>query len=58
LALNSADTTFGNVSDMRDGQLIYQLGTVSNTTCQGTSSAEGTAPFCDDRTWCVTTLGD
>jgi hypothetical protein len=58
LALNSADTTFGNVGDMRDGQLIYHLETVSDTTCQGTSSAEGTVPFCDDRAWCVTTLGD
>jgi hypothetical protein len=57
LLLNSADSTFGNVSDMRDGQLIYHLGEVSGTSCQGTPAAEGTVPFCDDRTWCVTTIG-
>ncbi len=57
LMLNSADATFGNVGDMRDGQLIYHLEEVANTSCQGTPSAEGTVPFCDDRTWCATTLG-
>jgi hypothetical protein len=56
LALNSADATFGNVDDMRDGQLIYHLENVSNSTCQG--SSDGTVPFCDDRTWCTTTIED
>jgi hypothetical protein len=55
ISLNSADKTFGSVDDMRDGQLIYYLGTVSGTTtCQGTP--DGTVPFCDDRTWCSTPL--
>ena len=54
LGLNSADTTFGTVDDMRDGQLLYYVGTVGGTTtCQGSS---GTVPFCDDRTWCATSL--
>ena len=50
--LNSADKNFGTVDDMRDGQLIYYLGTVSNTSCQGSD----VVPFCDDRTWCSTML--
>jgi len=53
LALNSADSTFGDVADMRDGQLIYHLETVTDTTCQGT--ADGAEPYCDNRTWCTTT---
>ena len=52
MALNSADSNFGGVGDMRDGQLIYHLETVSDSSCQGTD----TQPFCDDRTWCPTTL--
>lgn len=56
IALNSADKTFSSVDDMRDGQLIYYLGTVAGTTtCQGTGG-DGTVPFCDDRTWCGTPL--
>ena len=52
LAFNSADKTFGTVDDMRDAQVIYYLGTVTDkSTCQGDS-----APYCDDRTWCGTTL--
>ena len=53
LALDSADSTFGSVSDMRDGQLIYHLESVSNSTCQG---QDAPVPFCDDRTWCTTTV--
>ena len=54
MALNSADKNFTSVDNMRDGQLIYYLGTVSGTTtCQGTGG-DGTVPFCDDRTWCST----
>jgi hypothetical protein len=54
LALNSADTIFGTVDDMRDGQLLYYVGTVNgNSTCM---SNEGTVPFCDDRTWCTTSV--
>jgi hypothetical protein len=50
MAINSADKTFTGIDKMRDGQLIYYLGTVSGvTTCQ---SADGTVPWCDDRTWC------
>ena len=52
IILNSADKSFGNVDDMRDGQLIYYLGAVSNSTCQGSDLA----PFCDDRAWCSTQL--
>ena len=56
IALNSADKTFTSVDDMRDGQLIYYIGTVTgNTTCQGTGG-DGTVPYCDDRTWCSTTV--
>jgi hypothetical protein len=54
LSLNSADKIFGTIDDMRDGQLLYYVGTVSGTTtCQ---SKEGTVPFCDDRTWCATSV--
>ena len=54
LSLNSADKIFGTVDDMRDGQLLYYVGTVNGgTTCQ---SSEGTVPFCDDRTWCTTSV--
>jgi len=55
IVLNSADKNFGTVDDMRDGQLIYWLQSVSSTTCQGTGG-DGTVPFCDDRTWCGTHL--
>jgi hypothetical protein len=53
MGLNSADSTFGNADDMRDGQMLYYVGTVTNTTCK---SNDGTVPYCDDRTWCATTL--
>ena len=53
LALNSADAKFGTIDDMRDGQLLYYVGTVGGTTtCQ--NSTDGTVPYCDDRTWCTT----
>jgi hypothetical protein len=39
---------------MRDAQMVYYVGTVTDTTCQ--SSNDGTVPYCDDRTWCTTTL--
>jgi len=50
MALNSADTSFASVDKMRDGQLIYYIGTLSgSSTCQ---TSDGTVPWCDDRTWC------
>jgi hypothetical protein len=56
IALNSADSTYTNVDDLRDGQLIFYLGTLTGpTTCQGTGS-DGNVPFCDDRLWCSTTV--
>ncbi len=55
MALNSADSTYTNVDDLRDGQLIYYIGTVATTTCQGTGG-DGNVPFCDDRLWCSTTV--
>jgi hypothetical protein len=56
IVLNSADKTFTSVDDMRDGQLIYYLGTVTGTTtCQGTGG-DGNVPFCDDRIWCSTNI--
>jgi len=52
LALNSADKTFGNLDDMRDGQLLFYLGTTGGaTSCSGAADA-----WCDDRTWCSTLL--
>jgi cytoskeletal protein RodZ len=52
LALNSADKSFGNVDDMRDAQLLFYLGTTGGTTtCSGAADA-----WCDDRTWCSTSL--
>ena len=54
LALNSADKTFSSVDKMRDGQLMYYIGSLSGaTTCQTT---DGTVPWCDDRTWCQANL--
>ena len=54
MALNSADKSFASVDKMRDGQLVYYIGTLSGaTTCQ---SADGTVPWCDDRTWCQANL--
>ena len=48
--INSADNSFSSVDQMRDGQLVYTIGAVSGaTTCQ---TADGTVPWCDDRTWC------
>jgi len=55
MALNSADSTHSSVDDLRDGQMIFYLGTVTNTTCQGTGG-DGNVPFCDDRLWCATTV--
>ncbi len=52
MALNSADTNCSGVDDMRDGQLIFYLGTVSNTTCPNNTPDV----WCDDRTWCSATL--
>jgi hypothetical protein len=50
MALNSADKSFTSVDKMRDGQLVYYIGSLSGaTTCQ---TADGTVPWCDDRTWC------
>jgi hypothetical protein len=52
--INSADKTFGTVDQMRDGQLIYTIGSISgSTTCQ---TSDGTVPWCDDRTWCQANL--
>jgi hypothetical protein len=52
LALNIADDNFGSVSDMRDAQMVYYVGTVSDqTSCPGAAE-----PYCDDRTWCAPTL--
>jgi hypothetical protein len=54
MALNSADKTFTSVDKMRDGQLVYYIGTLSGTTtCQ---TADGTVPWCDDRIWCQANL--
>jgi hypothetical protein len=54
VGLNSADKTFGAVDDMRDGQMLFYVGSVTgNTTCQG---SDGTVPYCDDRTWCPAQL--
>jgi len=56
MALNSADSTYTSVDDLRDGQLIFYLGTLTGpTTCQGTGG-DGNVPFCDDRLWCSTTV--
>jgi hypothetical protein len=52
LGLNSADTNCSGVGDMRDAQLLFYLGTVGGTsTC-----SSGPDAWCDDRTWCSTTL--
>jgi hypothetical protein len=54
LAINSADKSFASVDKMRDGQLIYYIGTGSGTSsCQ---TADGTVPWCDDRIWCQTVV--
>lgn len=53
LALNSADKSFSGIDNMRDGQLIYYIGSVSSSTCQ---TSDGTVPWCDDRTWCQANL--
>ena len=52
LALNSADTNCTGVEDMRDAQLILYRGTVGSTTCPNNTPDA----WCDDRTWCSTTL--
>jgi len=49
MVINSADKTFSNLDGMRDGQLVFYLGSVSSSTCQ---TSDGTLPWCDDRTWC------
>jgi hypothetical protein len=54
MALNSADKTYSSIDKMRDGQLIYYIGSPSGTTtCQTT---DGTVPWCDDRIWCQTVV--
>lgn len=53
MVINSADKTFSNLDGMRDGQLVYYLGQVSNSTCQ---TSDGTLPWCDNRTWCQANL--
>jgi hypothetical protein len=54
MALNSADKNFTGIDKMRDGQLMYFVGAVNgSTTCQG---SDGTVPWCDNRTWCQTTV--
>jgi hypothetical protein len=54
MALNSADKTFTSVDQMRDGQLVYSIGSLSGaSTCQ---TADGTVPWCDDRVWCQSNL--
>jgi len=55
LILNSADSNTYSVDDMRDGQLIYHIETLTTgSSCQG--SNDGPVPYCDNRTWCATTL--
>jgi hypothetical protein len=52
LAINVADTNFGTVDDMRDAQMVLNQGSVDGqTSCPGNAE-----PWCDDRTWCSTTL--
>jgi hypothetical protein len=52
LAINIADTNCSGVDDMRDAQMVLNQSAVDGqTSCPG-----GTEPWCDDRTWCVTTL--
>jgi hypothetical protein len=52
LALNIADTNFSQVDDMRDAQMILNVTNVSGqTSCPGAAE-----PWCDDRTWCSSTL--
>ena len=52
LALNIADSNCSGVDDMRDAQMILVQGSVSEqTSCPG-----GAEVWCDDRTWCSTTL--
>lgn len=53
LTLNSADSNFSSVDDLRDAALFYHMSNVTNSTCQ---SNDGTVPYCDDRTWCATPL--
>jgi len=54
MALNSADKSFSGIDKMRDGQLVYFIGSLSGaTTCQ---TSDGTVPWCDDRTWCQANL--
>jgi hypothetical protein len=53
LALNSADSICTGVDDMRDAQMVFYLGEAGgSTSCPGAPEA-----WCDDRTWCSTTLG-
>jgi hypothetical protein len=58
MSLNSADSNFTSISNMRDGQLVYYLGTVTGTTtCEGLPGTDAPIePFCDDRAWCATLL--
>ena len=57
MSLNSADSNFTSIANMRDGQLVYYLGTVAATTCEGLPASDAPIePFCDDRAWCATPL--
>ncbi len=52
--INSADKSYTSLDKMRDGQLIYYIGSLTaSTTCQ---TSDGTVPWCDDRTWCQTNV--
>ena len=52
LAVNVADTNCSGADDMRDAQMVLRQSTVSGqTSCPG-----GAEAWCDDRTWCSTTL--
>jgi hypothetical protein len=52
LAVNCADTNCGGVDDMRDAQMVLSQSNVGGQTgCPG-----GAEAWCDDRTWCSTTL--
>ncbi len=51
LALNIADGSFGGVADMRDAQLVYYVASNGQSSCPGAPE-----PWCDDRTWCSTSL--
>ena len=52
LAVNIADNNCSGVDDMRDAQMVlYQNNPGGQTSCPG-----GAEAWCDDRTWCSSTL--